>query len=222
MQRVPERELMDGREEARNYAGAKFPDLTGDVVERLLQLTRDRADRPMRMIDLGTGPGTLPITIAKARPQWHLTALDASKEMLKIAMISIKLAGVADRVTTCLADAKHSGLPDRSFDIVFCHNFLHHMPEPVELWREIKRLTAPGGLVLVRDLLRPESEKAAHAIVDRYAAGQPESFRIGYYDSLRSAFLPDELRSQLADAGLGSLHVDVISQRYFDVLGIIS
>jgi ubiquinone/menaquinone biosynthesis C-methylase UbiE len=222
MQRVPERELMDGREEARNYAGAKFPDVTGDAVERLFELTQADADKPIRMIDLGTGPGTIPIGIAKARPKWKLTALDASREMLKIAAISIKMSGVADRVTPHHADAKATGLPDASFDLVFANNFLHHMPDPVPLWREMKRLAAPGGFIFVRDLLRPPTEQDARDIVTEYASDKPESFRIGYYDSLLSAFLPDEVREQLKSAGLPELKVEPVSRRNLDIYGKVS
>jgi len=222
MQRVPEKELMEGREEARNYAGAKFPDVTGNAAQHLLDLTVRQADRALNVIDLGTGPGTIPIQLAKARPAWHITALDASKEMLKIAAISFKMAGVHDRVTPHLGNAKETGLPDASFDIVFSNNFLHHMPDPVPLWREIKRLIAPGGLVVVRDLLRPESEAAAHRIVDEMAANQPESFRIGYFDSLHSAFLVDEVRNQLEAAGLSSLKVEGVEGRYLDIQGRVT
>jgi SAM-dependent methyltransferase len=222
MQRVPERELMDGREEARNYAGAKFPDVTGDVVERLFELSADRSDRAQTMIDLGTGPATIPIGIAKARPLWQITALDASKEMIKIATIATKMAGLLDRVHPHLADAKATGLPERSFDIVFCNNFLHHMPDPVPLWREIKRLARPGGLIYVRDLVRPPDEKAARGIVEEFAADKPESFRIGYYDSLLSAFLVEEVQEQLAKAGLPGMKVEAVSRRNLDIYGTVS
>jgi ubiquinone/menaquinone biosynthesis C-methylase UbiE len=222
MQRIPERELMDGREEARNYAGAKFPDVTGDAAQHLLDLTTRDAERALNVIDLGTGPGTIPIQLAKARPAWHITALDASREMIKIATIASRMAGVQDRVTPHLCNAKETALPDASFDIVFSNNFLHHMPDPVLLWREIKRLAAPGGLIVVRDLLRPETEARAHQIVDEMAANQPESFRVGYYDSLHSAFLPEEVREQLKAAGLSSLTVQGVAGRYLDIGGRVT
>jgi len=115
MQRVPERELMDGIEEARNYAGAKYPDVVGDVVERMLEVV-GKADEALRLIDLGCGPGSIPILIGRARPAWQVTALDASKSMLRIAGVAIKMAGLHERVHTHLADAKHTELAAGSFD----------------------------------------------------------------------------------------------------------
>ena len=54
MQRKPEPELMDAPEEARAYAAARFPDVVESVVTRLFSQVNGV---PMRMIDLGTGPG---------------------------------------------------------------------------------------------------------------------------------------------------------------------
>ncbi len=220
MQRVPERELMDGTQEARTYAGAKFPDVVGDVVDRLLKLAGG-AEQPLRLIDLGTGPGSIPILVARARPRWRITALDASKAMLRIAAIAFKMADVHEQVSTLLADAKATGLPAESFDVVFCNNFLHHMPDPVPLWREIKRLAAPGALIYVRDLVRPESPEAAKDIVKQYASDKPESFQEGYYLSLLSAFLVEEVRAHLHEAGLSSLTIEPVSHRNLDIFGRI-
>ena len=100
-----------------------------------------------------------------------------------IAQIGVKMSGMADRVTIQTVDAKATGLPDASFDIVFCSSLVHHMPDPAPLWREIKRLAAPGALIFVRDLKRPDSEDAARALVDRYMADQSKL--------LRDAFIED-------------------------------
>ena len=142
--------------------------------------------------------------------------------MLRIAGIAFKMAGLHERVKTHLADAKATGLPPASFDIVFCNNFLHHMPDPVPLWREIKRLVAPGGLVYVRDLFRPDTEEAAREVVRQYASDKPESFQEGYYLSLLSAFRVEEVREQLASAGLAGLRIEQVSHRNLDIFGNVA
>ncbi|HYO09141.1 MAG TPA: class I SAM-dependent methyltransferase [Tepidisphaeraceae bacterium] len=222
MQRQPEPELMDLPEEARAYARAKFPDVMESVVNRLLELAAARGGSDgaaPRMVDLGTGPGTIPVMVARQRPQWDITAVDAAKAMTMIAGVSVKMAGVSDRVRVHLADAKSTGLPDGGFDIVFCASLLHHMPDPTPLWREIKRLAAPGALIFVRDLMRPESESAARRLVDTYAAEQSELLQEEFYRSLLSAFTVDEVRGQLAAAGLASLNVEPVGDRNLDVFG---
>ena len=217
MQRQPEPELMDLPEEARAYAAAKFPDVMESVVGRLLDLAGDV--KSPKMVDLGTGPGTVPIMVAKVRPDWHITAVDAAKAMTRIAQISVKMSGVHERVTVQLADAKATGLPDASFDIVFCASLVHHMPDPLPLWREIKRLAAPGGLIFVRDLKRPDSEQAARDLVNRYASEQSELLQEEFYRSLLSAFTVEEVRGQLDAAGLSFLTVEPVPDRNLDVFG---
>jgi ubiquinone/menaquinone biosynthesis C-methylase UbiE len=208
---------MDLPEEAKAYAAAKFPDVVESVTARLIELAGD-AKSP-KMIDLGTGPGTIPIILAKARPAWRITAVDAAKAMTRIAQISVKMAGVHERVTVQTVDAKSTGLPDASFDIVFCASLLHHMPDPLPLWHEIKRLAAPGALIFVRDLRRPDFEQAARDLVNRHAAGQSELLQEEFYRSLLSAFTIEEVRGQLNAAGLSFLTVEAVPDRFLDVVG---
>jgi ubiquinone/menaquinone biosynthesis C-methylase UbiE len=171
------------------------------------------------MVDLGTGPGTVPIMVAKSRPGWHITAIDAAKAMTRIAQISVKMAGVAGRVQIHTLNAKATGLPDRAFDIVFCASLVHHMPDPVPLWREIRRLAAPGALIYVRDLKRPESEDVARELVNKHASEQSELLREEFYRSLLSAFTVEEVRQQLDAADLSFLTVEPVPDRYLDVFG---
>jgi hypothetical protein len=71
------------------------------------------------------------------------------------------------------------------------------------------------------DLLRPESSEAAQAIVDRYAANEPDILRRDFYNSLLAAFTEDEITSQLARMNLTRLLIDVIDDRHWVVGGII-
>jgi ubiquinone/menaquinone biosynthesis C-methylase UbiE len=206
---------MDTPEEARAFAAAKFPEVVESVVNKLFELAGPAEN--VRMIDLGTGPASIPLMIARAKPSWRITAVDGAKAMIRIAQIGIKMAKMSDRVDVQLADAKATGLPAASFDIVFCNNMLHHMPDPLPLWREIKRLAAPGGLIFVRDLVRPPSEADAHRLVSESGIDQPN--QEDHYASLLSAFVPEEIRQQLADTGLTTLKVDGVSERYMDIHG---
>jgi len=211
-----EKELMDEPQDARAYASAKFPEVMQSVLDRLFQLVGDRQD--VRMVDLGTGPASIPIAVAKAKPTWHITGVEAAPAMAKIAQIATKMSGTHNQVKVHVADAKATGLPASSFDIVFCNNMLHHMPEAGPLWDEIKRLAAPDAIVFVRDLIRPPSEDAAKQQVQKYV-GQPNEK--DHYLSLLAAFEIDEVRAQLRAAGLENLTVEPISEDYFDVHGTI-
>ena len=59
-------------------------------------------------------------------------------------------AGFTDRIAIGVADAKATGLPDGSFDVVMSNSLVHHVPEPAGALREMWRLASHG-----RHTLRP-------------------------------------------------------------------
>ena len=82
-----EPEVMDDLAEAQAYAAADFADVNEAFVARLLELAGPPAKA--RAVDLGTGPGDIPIRLVRARPGWHVTAVDASLAMLNLARQAI-------------------------------------------------------------------------------------------------------------------------------------
>jgi hypothetical protein len=70
------------------------------------------------------------------------------------------------------------------------------------------------------DLLRPESEDVAHALVRAYSSEADDPLlKRDFFNSLCAAFTPDEVAAQLRAAGLGHLEPRVISDRHWDVAG---
>ena len=54
-------------------------------------------------------------------------------------------------VSFTIGDAYPMDFPDASFDIVHAHQLLQHLADPVAALKEMHRVTAPGGIVAVRD-----------------------------------------------------------------------
>ena len=105
------------------------------------------------------------------------------------------------------------------YDAVVSNSLLHHLHDPGVFWRAVREAGAPGAAVLVMDLFRPESAAAAQAIVDQYAAGEPDVLRQDFFASLCAAFEPDEIRGQLRAHGLDDLRVRTVSDRHLLVTG---
>jgi 2-polyprenyl-3-methyl-5-hydroxy-6-metoxy-1,4-benzoquinol methylase len=146
--------------------------------------------------------------------------VDASAPMIQLGEEAVKKAGVADRVT--LRCERFDAIAGANIaDAVISNSLLHHLPIPLRFWHKLRQLVKPGSPVLVMDLLRPESPEEARAIVDRYAAGEPEVLRRDFCNSLLAAFTEDEIASQLARMNLTRLLIDVIDDRHWVVGGLI-
>jgi ubiquinone/menaquinone biosynthesis C-methylase UbiE len=215
---------MDLPDEVRAYASADFADVNARFVDRLVALSATwvdpSGDRAVRAIDLGCGPGDITRRVALVRPGWQIVAADASAPMLEWAAGAFARAGVADRITCRLTDAKSTGLPDGSMDVVFSNSLLHHLTGATAMWREVGRVVRPGGLIFFRDLFRPPDEAAARQIVRTHAGEESPLLQEEFYRSLLSAYSPDEIVEQLGASGLPELRVQIISDRHVDVFGI--
>lgn len=55
---------------------------TEELVDRCL---KENLNKPLTVVDVGTGTGVIGISLKLARPNWHVTAIDISEEALKIA-----------------------------------------------------------------------------------------------------------------------------------------
>jgi SAM-dependent methyltransferase len=122
-----------------------------EVVQRFL------ADRypglaPRRILDLGCSAGASSTPYATAFPDAEVHAVDVGRGMLRYAHARAEALGA--RVHFHLADATRTPFPDGSFDLVISHNTLHEMPAPAvaAMFRESRRLLAPGGVCVHQDV----------------------------------------------------------------------
>ncbi|MFO8008272.1 MAG: class I SAM-dependent methyltransferase, partial [Candidatus Brocadiia bacterium] len=166
------------------------------------------------------GPGHIPLRLARELPDVRIDAVDGAAAMLEHARSALAAApDCAERVRFIQATLPHHGLASGAYHAIVSNSLLHHLHDPSALWDTVKRLAAPGARVLVMDLSRPADPAAAESIVATYAAGEPEVLRRDFYNSLFAAFTPDEVRSQLQQAGLGGLDVTTVSDRHLLVQG---
>lgn len=215
MKRTPEPELMDEATQAAAYAEADFDEPNAAFVARVLDLA---VDAPLRVVDLGCGPGDITLALAQARPRWDVLGIDGAEAMLDYARP--RASGNVRFEGGRLPDAPALAGPARThgYDLVVSNSLLHHLPDPGVLWTTVKRIARPGARVLVADLFRPADAAAADALVAQYAADAPPVLQRDFRASLHAAFEPDEVRAQLTEAGL-SLAVSVVSDRHLVVSG---
>ena len=218
MDRICEPELMDDPKQAEAYARADFEAENQAFVDRFKEYFPEFAQGTV--LDLGCGPGDIPIRFAKRYPVCQVIGIDASAPMIQLGEQAVKEAGSSDRITLrCERYEEVAGA--RIADAVISNSLLHHLPNPLQFWQKIRQLVRPGAPVLVMDLLRPDSPEAAQAIVDQYAANEPDILRRDFYNSLLAAFTEDEIGSQLARMNLTRLLIDIPDDRHWVVGGII-
>ncbi|MEK7222412.1 MAG: class I SAM-dependent methyltransferase [Nitrospirota bacterium] len=216
MQRALEPELMDDPEQALVYARADFEEENQGFVARFLECYPDLKD--VHVLDLGCGPADIPIRLARALPECRVTGVDGSAPMIALGREAVRAAGLADRITLRCERFQDMVLSEK-VDAVISNSLLHHVPNALQFWYALRQLAKPGAVVLVMDLLRPDSPEEAQALVDRYAAGEPAILRRDFYNSLLAAFTDDEVAAQLTEMNLSRLLIDVPDDRHWVVGG---
>ncbi len=114
--------------------------------ERHIPLCLDETSwRDRKVLEIGLGQGAESEQLIRRGARW--SGLDLTQESV-------------DRVATRLAlrglpyeDIRHGSAlavpwPDDSFDIVFSHGVLHHVPDIERAQREIHRVLKPGGMLV--------------------------------------------------------------------------
>jgi len=108
------------------------------------------------LLDIGTGTGRIAQLLAPLAT--HVTGLDKSPEMLRLARA--RLQGLPAECHD-LVQGDFSDLPfgDARFDTVTLHQVLHYAQEPGAVLAEAARVTRPGGRIAVVDFAAHDREE---------------------------------------------------------------
>lgn len=209
--RVLEPEVMDSDEEARDYDAMDHAGVNRVFVDDFLALWDGRSP----LLDVGTGTAQIPIELCRRAPGAEITAIDLAEHMLAVGRDNVRRAGLEGHVRLECRDAKDLPYPAGSFTAVLSNSIAHHIPDPGRVLSEMARVTASGGLLFVRDLVRPDDEAALARLVDIYAAGANDSQRKMFADSLRAALTVDEVRALVTHLGFSAATVHQTSDRHW-------
>ena len=110
MDRVLEPELMVDPEQVRIYSEADFEEENQGFVDRFLSSYDDL--NHAKVIDLGCGPGDIPIRLARGHATVHILGIDASPPMITIAEQAVRKAGFTERITLLCQRFQDVSLPN--------------------------------------------------------------------------------------------------------------
>ncbi len=159
-----------------------------------------RAVRGVSVVEVGAGTGNfLSLFAPIAR---RLVAADLTPGMLRVAREHNPAMGLV------CGDGSRLPFADGAFDLVTSAHAMHHIPEPVAVMREMRRVVTPEGHVLVVDLAASDDPAGA--------AGADEVMTIRDPSHARSLTTAD-MRSALEESGLS-----VVDHRVVDRRGLVS
>jgi ubiquinone/menaquinone biosynthesis C-methylase UbiE len=106
------------------------------------------------LLDLGTGPGYLPIEVVRRSPHVRIIGIDLSRVFIRMARANAFRAGCGARVHFEVGNAANLRFGDQTFDGVMSTGMLHVLRDPVKTIRECWRVLKPDREAWIYDPAR--------------------------------------------------------------------
>jgi ArsR family transcriptional regulator len=124
---------------------------------------------PMVIADLGAGEGASSLLLAQNAKR--VIAVDTSAKMIEVARDQALRAGILN-VEYRLGDMEDlpidSATPTSGVDLAFFSQSLHHALHPARALAEAHRILAPGGRIVILDLVKHRFEEARELYADEW------------------------------------------------------
>ena len=148
-------EIRDANTRYHDVAAAHYDDKWGidfgevgieQVTAKVRKALGGSAQRYRRSLEIGSGTGYFTLNMLRAGMIERATCTDISTGMLSALQANARRLGL--EVQALAADAESLPFEDESFDLVFGHAVLHHIPNLSRAFEEFRRVLRPGGRVL--------------------------------------------------------------------------
>lgn len=218
MNRVLEPEMMEEEFQTMAYANADFISVNQGFVAGGSEAFAVPGNAGV--LDLGCGPADIPIRLLHTRPDLTIHGIDASAPMQDCGRKERDRLGLGNALAL-RNERLPLGTSAQAFDLIVPKSLLHHLPVPGVLWREVLRQSRSGTQIYIMDPERPPRVDAAKALVETYSGAEPPLLKHDSFHSLLAAFRPEEVETQLRDAGVHTLQVQEPSDRHLLISGVL-
>jgi ArsR family transcriptional regulator len=147
---------------------------------------------PMVIADLGAGEGAFALLLAERATK--VIAVDSSAKMIEVGRKQARRHGVKN-IEYRLGDMEKLPIKDRTVDLAFFSQSLHHALHPQCAIEEAWRILSPGGRIVVLDLLKHRFEEAREIYADQWLG-----------------FSEPELEAMLENAGFTQVQTSVVDK----------
>lgn len=103
------------------------------------------------ILDLGTGPGYLPIEIVRRAPDITIIGVDLSRKLIQMAQANAAKSGLSHQLRFEVGNSAGLRFDDGVFDMVISTGMLHSLKNPVAVLKEIYRVLKNGSVAWIYD-----------------------------------------------------------------------
>jgi 2-polyprenyl-3-methyl-5-hydroxy-6-metoxy-1,4-benzoquinol methylase len=172
------------------------------IWNEILPLLRRSNSLPIRLLDIATGFGDIPIALKRKADEHgmdlEVTGLDVNPKAIALAKAEADRAGC--NVSFLTADILSNEMP-RDYDIICCSLFMHHLSNIDAALLLTKMAAAARKMVVISDLRRSYAGYLL-AVIGTQLFGRSQIVRIDGPRSVRNAFTPEEFEDLVKTCGL--------------------
>ena len=229
MERVPEPELMEDKEQVISYDEADFTEgevnLINQINQYLLKKNISLGKKDL-IVDLGCGPGNISEKLAIKWPNTEVIGIDGSKEMILRAEYNKNISNNQKKLKNLLyicsdiKDIKSDNfLFNKEISLLVSNSLIHHITYIEDFFNTIKSLSSNSTVNFHKDLKRPLDEKSALELKAQCSKIYNETLTNDYYASLKASYTFKELKNFTLENNLSSLEVFEDGDKYLIVYG---
>tara|TARA_Y100001968_G_C19440030_1_gene761988 strand:- start:2373 stop:3068 length:696 start_codon:yes stop_codon:yes gene_type:complete len=229
MERIPEPELMDTRNQVLAYVEGDFSKGEKefiDFINSYLITNKINLSEKDLILDLGCGPGNITERLSLQWPYVNIIGIDGSKEMINEAMARKNLSKnkqIFKNINYFFGDIKKLELKNVSskkrVSLVVSNSLIHHVTNIDQFFDCIINLSAKETINFHKDLTRPKDEKTALLLKEKCSQIYSSTLSNDYYASLKASYRKDEIKKIIDLRRFDSLDVTEDSNGYLILYG---
>ena len=229
MERIPEPELMEKKEQVISYDEADFSEgefnLINQINHYLLRNNISLSKKDL-IVDLGCGPGNISEKLATKWPNTEVVGIDGSREMILRADYNKEISTNKKKlknlryICSDIKDIKLTNfLLKKEISLLVSNSLIHHITHLKDFFNTIRSLSSNITVNFHKDLKRPLDEKSALELKSQCSNKYNEILTDDYYASLRASYTFKELKKFTLENDLSSLDVFEEGENYLIVYG---